>query len=173
MRKSLWIGALFAVVSGGPSLAGATKPAFTVPPGWQRAPQQSFTVPAGQLCSFTLQADTVKDQVITKVLATWPGGSPRYQVYTGAYYARFTNVETGASVTRNMSGDALVQWGQDGSANWYYAGPVGVAFFPGGPLPEGMYVIDGVFVIDYAADGSVKMPVHEGTEENICNTLLK
>ena len=173
MRTSLWLGVFFAVMSGRASLAGATEPAFTVPSGWQRAPQPSFTVPAGQLCSFTLQADTVRDEVITKVLATWPDGSPRDQVYTGVYYARFTNVESGVSVTRNMSGDALVSWGQDGSATWYYAGPVGVAFFPNGPLPEGMYVLDGVFVVDYAVDGTVKMPVHQGSEENICHTLSK
>jgi hypothetical protein len=172
MRTLLWLGTSIAVVSFG-SFAAAAAPTFTVPSGWQRAPQPSFTVPAGALCSFTLQADTVEDQVITKVLATWPDGSPRDQVYVGAYYARFTNVETGASVTRNLSGEALVHWGQDGSADWYYAGPVGVAFFPGAPLAEGMYVLDGVFVVDYAADGTVTMPVHQGTEENLCKTLAK
>jgi hypothetical protein len=166
--------AVVVVVGGVAGVAGAHEPAFTVPPGWQRAPQPSFTVPAGQLCPFTLKADPVKDEVITKILDTWPDGSPRDQVYKGAFIGRFTNVESGAAIVRNMSGYALVRWGDgDNSASWYYAGPVGVAFPPGGPLPVGMYVIDGLFEINYAPDGSITMPVHEGSEENICDTLSR
>jgi hypothetical protein len=152
-------------------LAGAAEPAFTPPPGWQRAPQPSFTLPAGALCSFTLQVATVEDQVITKVLQAWPDGTPRNQVYTGPYVARFTNVDSGASVTRNLSGDALVHYGQDsGAASWSYAGPVAVACF-GSPLALGLSVLDGVFIVDYASDGTQTLPVHVGTEENLCDTL--
>ena len=159
-------------VVGVTSEARAAEPAFTVPPGWTRSPQESFTIPAGGMCAFTLQADVVEDQEITKVLQTWPDGSPRRQAYAGALVYKFTNVESGAAVTRNLSGDALVEWGQDGSAKWDYAGPVAVAFF-GSPLAQGLWVIDGVFVVDYSASGVQTMPVHIGHEENLCATLAE
>lgn len=160
------------VVSGVTSGARAGEAASVVPPGWQRSPQESFTIPAGGLCAFTLQADVVEDEVVTKILQTWPDGSPRRQAYKGALVYKFTNVESGVAVTRNLSGDALVQWGQDGSAQWDYAGPVAVAFF-GSPLAQGMWVLDGVFVVDYSASGVQTLPVHVGREENLCTTLAE
>lgn len=173
MRRLTWSGIMLALAA---TAAGNIAHAddFTVPPGWQRAPQPPFTAPAGTLCPFTLREEPVKDEVITRVLSSWPDGSPREQVFVGAFYGRFTNVDTGAAVVRNMSGDALVRWGDNfSSATWDYFGPVGVGFPPGGPLAPGMYIVDGVFIIDYAADGTITMPVHEGTKENLCETLAK
>ena len=168
LGSTLVVAAIITSLASGPAAAA---PAYTPPPGWQLAPQPQFTVPAGAICSFALQVATVEDEVITKVLATWPDGSPRNQVYTGPYIARFTNVDSGKSVTRNLSGDALVHYGEDdGSASWSYAGPVAVAFF-GSPLALGLWVLDGVFVVDYAADGTQTLPVHVGKEENLCTTL--
>lgn len=141
------------------------------PPGWTPAPQGSFTLPAGALCSFELQADDLEDQVVTRIVRSWPDGSPRTQLYAGALRYRFTNTASGQSVVRNVGGDALVEWGEDGSARWTYAGPVAVAFPPGGPLAVGLYVLDGAFVVDYAADGTQTLPLHAGSEENLCHTL--
>jgi hypothetical protein len=154
----------------GSSGVGASEPAVVVPPGWQRSPQDSFTIPAGGLCAFTLQADVVRDEVVTRVLETWPDGSPRNQAYAGALVYRFSNVERGVAVTRNVSGDALVHWGQDGSASWDYVGPVAVAFF-GSPLAAGLWILDGLFVVDYSVAGAQTLPVHQGHEENLCATL--
>lgn len=121
LGSTLVMAALFVTFAAGS--AGAA-PAYTPPPRWQLAPQPQLTLPAGVLCAFSLRVDTVEDQVITKVLATWPDGSPRNQVYTGTYIARFTNVDSGRSVTRNLSGDALVHYGEDdGAASWSYAAP--------------------------------------------------
>ena len=64
-----------------------------------------------------------------------------------------------------------MRYGKDGSASWTFVGPAASAFFPGGPLPPGLYVVDGFYVIDYAADGTQTMPVHEGPNENLCDTL--
>jgi hypothetical protein len=163
---------LIALVMSSASPARGGESDRPLPPGWERAPQPPFEVPAGALCPFSLRFEPVKDEVLTKVLSAWPDGSPRDQVYTGTLFGRFTNVDSGSSIVRNLSGNALVHWGEGGSsATWEYAGPVAVAFPLGGPLAPGMYVVDGLFVIEYAPDGTITLPVHHGTEENLCTTL--
>lgn len=140
--------------------------------GWQRSPSQSFTVPAGALCPFTLQADVVADQVMTKVVSTFADGSPRAQLFVGELVYRFTNADRGTSVERNLSGDGFVEYARDGAATWTYAGPAAFAFFPGDTLAPGLWVLHGLHVIDVAADGSRRqLVVDDGPKENLCVTL--
>ncbi len=140
--------------------------------GWQRSPSQSFTVPAGALCPFTLQADVVADQVMTKVVATFADGSPRAQRFVGELVYRFTNADRGTSVERNLSGDGFVEYERDGAATWTYAGPAAFAFFPGDSLAPGLWVLHGLHVITVAADGSRRqLVVDDGPKENLCVTL--
>jgi hypothetical protein len=140
--------------------------------GWQRSPSQSFTVPAGALCPFALQADVVADKVMTQVVSTFANGSPREQVYVGELIFRFTNVDGGKSVVRNLSGDGLVEYQPDGAATWTYAGPAAFAFFPGDSLAAGFWVLHGLHVIEVAADGSRRqLVVDDGPKENLCTTL--
>jgi hypothetical protein len=106
------------------------------------------------------------------VLQTFSDGRTRSQLYVGALIYRFRNVESGAQVERNLGGDGLVQFADDGSFSWTYLGPAAVAFFPGDPLAAGLWVLDGYHVIDYSADGSHRdLKVRLGTEENLCDTL--
>ena len=168
MHRGLLIAALVAILSGAASLARADTP---LPPGWTRVPPTSVTVPAGALCPFSLQIQDVKDEVITKVLQTFPDGSPRSQIFIGELITRFTNVSSGASVTRNLSGDGFVRYGSDGSSSWTFVGPAATVIFPGSFLAPGFYVVNGFYVIDYAGDGTQTIPIHEGPNENLCETL--
>jgi hypothetical protein len=160
------------------AIAGVTSPAsadeIEIPPGWTRSPSQPFDAPAGTLCPFALHGDVVKDEVITKVIATYPDGSPKAQLFVGDLVFRFTNVDTGTAVTRDLGGDGLAEYGANKSSlTWTFIGPAAVTIPPSGAFAPGVYVLSGLHVLRYNSDGTFQMLVDEGRDENLCQTLAK
>jgi hypothetical protein len=152
--------------------AAATARAHERDEGWTRSPQPAFTTNDGDLCPFALGGEPLTDEVMVKTLATFPDGSPREQIYKGKLVFRFTNLDSGASVVRDLSGDGLDVNGKDGSQIWTYIGPEAVAFFAGDNVPAGLYVLNGFHVIYYSADGSTRrLTPTDGPMENLCDTL--
>jgi hypothetical protein len=164
------------------ALVGATAApaaAATAPPtgahidGWQRVVTQPFTSPAGDLCPFELHSEPLVDQVYVRTTATFPDGSPQRQQYAGPLVVRLTNTATGAAIVRNLSGAAVVTYAADGSYDFRILGPAAVGFraYRGDNLPTGFYVLRGVHVVHFAADGTRTLTVDRGGEENTCVTL--
>jgi hypothetical protein len=115
--------------------------------GWTRAPQGPFKAPAGVLCPFALGSESLKDEVVFKTPATYPDGSPHLQFFQGALVVRFTNLDTGAFVDRDLSSVAPVELGADGSQTLDIAGPAAFAFFTSDKIPRGMDVVHGLYSV--------------------------
>lgn len=141
---------------------------------WEPYRTQPFTSPAGQLCDFTLHADPVADEEMVATVARFPDGSPKVEAYKGKLVVRYTNVETGATTDKDLSGNAVVRYFENGAYTMYMYGPVGVGFRETDRYPKGMYVFDGFHVVHTGADPADRdrqVVVDGGTEHDICGDL--
>jgi hypothetical protein len=133
------------------------------------APQ---TVPAGLACAFPLHLEPISDAEQIATPSTFPDGTPRVQIITGGLRVRFTNVDTGAALERDLDGTGVIVHGTDGSLTVQYFGPGGLGFRPTDPFPAGYYVLRGYHAFYVSPDRALhKMLVDVGTEENLCPEL--
>jgi hypothetical protein len=149
-----------------PVAAGAASP-------WQPFRSSPFDLPAGSRCPFPLSGRIVKDRERIRTTLTNPDGTPTQQEVKGLLVVRYINGDTGASVPRNLNGDALFDTRPDGSSRITLVHghlSVGLAATdPGGPA---FLVLHGRgFAVDFGADGSRTITFGRGTVENICETL--
>ena len=141
--------------------------------GWSPYRTPPFELAAGLRCPFALSGTPVRDRERIRTLATFADGTPRIQEIAGPLVVRYTNLDSGRSVRRNLTGRALVTYGADGSfvetlEQGHFA--VGLsATDPGGP---GFFVLTGRgFRLSVAADGSRILSLGTGRVENLCTTL--
>ncbi|HEX5996243.1 MAG TPA: hypothetical protein VFY84_13965 [Jiangellales bacterium] len=140
---------------------------------WVPAPSATFDRPAGVLCDFPIHSEPIVDEVVMKVLDTYPDGTSKLEVYTGALIIRVTNTDTGAATDVDASGTALIEYRPCGSfdlnSTWYAIGPVLVGFREGrGDHPRGYYQFDGIYTINFAEDGFKTVHMLVGTEHDVC-----
>lgn len=138
--------------------------------GWTPTQTPSFTVPAGASCPFELHGEVVYDHEITRVVETFPDGTPRVQDFQGALGVVFTNVETGASARRSASGTLRATRNGAGGTEFEFQGDGIAPIFAGSPAP-GIYVVSGRIVLIAHPDGSREFTDVRGTVENMCETL--
>jgi len=137
--------------------------------GWVPAPTPPFDRAAGVLCDFAIHVEATVDEVVTKVLQTYPDGSIRRDAFKGALILRVTNTSTGAYYDADASGSAVVDHRPDGSTTWYVVGPVLVgARGTGGNIPRGLYVIDGVYKLDISGTGAETLTMVRGRTDDVC-----
>ena len=151
-----------------PAAAVADKPG-----PWAPSPTSSFVLAAGTRCPFTLAGDVLKDKERIRTLETNPDGSPRTQEVVGQLTTRFTNLDTGASVVRNLTGTGIIEYLPDGSFTLTLQGghfAVGLAPTDTGG-PAFLIFTGSGFSVLFAADGSRHVTYGNGTVENICETL--
>ncbi|RKN37525.1 hypothetical protein [Streptomyces hoynatensis] len=161
---ALLSGAVPAAASGGGAGGGAD--------GWEPAPTPPYDYAAGVRCDFPIHTEAVVDEVVQRVLDTYPDGSPREVVYKGPLIVRVTNTDTGAWYDADASGTALVDYRSDGSQFWSVIGPVLVGFGENaGNVPRGEYLVDGVYTLEFAADGYRTLHLLHGGTEDICAHL--
>ncbi|MFU8852296.1 hypothetical protein ACNAW0_15110 [Micromonospora sp. SL1-18] len=140
--------------------------------GWVPAPQPSFDQPAGARCDFPIHLESVVDEVRKLVLAEFPDGSPRREMYQGALLVRVTNTATGASTLVDAGGMAMVEYALDGSMTWYVTGPVLFGFGENaGTLPRGEWLIDGQFIVKFSPSNFKTLTMVHGTTHNVCTDL--
>jgi hypothetical protein len=138
--------------------------------GWVPFQTPSFTVPAGVACSFELHGEVVYDHELTRILDTFPDGSPRVQEFQGALGVVFVNVETGESARRDASGTLRATRDGDGGTEFVFEGDGIAGILAGSPSP-GVYVVSGHIVLVADPDGSRQFTEVQGTLENMCQTL--
>jgi hypothetical protein len=152
-----------------------TPPASSSAPAgghWEPAPTPPFDFPAGARCDFPVHAEPVLDEVVQQVLETYPDGSPKWVAYQGPLIVRVTNTATGAGLDADAGGSAVVLTRPDGSHLWFVVGPVLTTFREnGGPLPRGVYRLDGAYTLDIDPTGAKKLTMPHGTAENLCPRL--
>ncbi|MER7893145.1 hypothetical protein ABTX15_25320 [Micromonospora sp. NPDC094482] len=142
------------------------------PGAWEPAPQEPFEQPAGARCDFAVRVQPVVDEVRKLVISEYPDGSPRRELYTGALINDVTNLETGATTKVDASGTSLIEYGTDGSMTWYVTGPVLFGFREnGGTLPRGIWVIDGVYVVEFSPTLEKTVTMVYGTTHDVCTDL--
>jgi hypothetical protein len=129
-------------------------------------------MPAGARCAFPIRVEAVLDEVRKLVLAEFPDGSPRREMYQGALLARVTNTATGASTLVDAGGSGMVEYGTDGSMTWYVTGPVLFGFGENaGTLPRGVWRIDGQYIVEFSPMGYRSLTMAHGTTHNVCEDL--
>jgi hypothetical protein len=140
---------------------------------WQPLRSEPITVAAGLACTFPLHLEPVVDEEEIATFATFPDGTPRVQAVRGGLRTRFTNLDTGVSVERDLDGIGVISYEADGSNTWYFSGPAAVGFRPTDGYPAGFYVLDGFHVVHTAPERTNReMRVDAGSEENICDALI-
>jgi hypothetical protein len=164
--------ATVAMVCGVLSLAPAAAPADKPGP-FMPFRAADFDLPAGARCPFALSGRVQVDRERIRTTQTNPDGTPRQQQVVGKLVVRYINMDSGASVDRNLTGNALIDHHPDGSFTFtLQSGHLAVglaATDPGGPA---FLVLKGHgFSVDFAASGLRTVHFGKGTVENICQTL--
>ncbi|MET8909288.1 hypothetical protein [Micromonospora sp. NPDC004551] len=160
-----------AIVASLPGTASAAS-GDIAPGAWEPAPQAAFELPAGARCDFAVRVEPTVDEVRKLTLATYPDGSPKRELFTGALIDRVTNLETGATSTADASGTSLVVYGTDGSMTWYVTGPVLLGFRENaGSLPKGLWIVDGQFTVEFTPTFEKTITMLHGTTHNVCTDV--
>ncbi|MGH3367256.1 MAG: hypothetical protein ACRDOY_08650 [Nocardioidaceae bacterium] len=161
----LAIGAMLAAV---PAAAQEDNPS-----PWTPYTGEDWVTDAGEVCSFPVGGHVVSDRERYRTTQTFPDGSPRYQEWTGQLIIRFTNLDSGESVERNLTGRGDFEYFADGSwsltaVGGHFAGAMG----PGSDPEPGWFVVRGSgYTLHSDADGNRSLTYGHGTVENLCETL--
>ena len=142
------LGLFAGVVAAVPALAGRGD-------GWQFAPAAPFTVPANY-CGFAVYVNPVANKEFTKELKTKNGTTVFFT--TGTFKISLTNVDTGKTITANISGPGSLTEFPDGSAlgtlrgtGAYFLAPADAARF-GTPT---VFLESGRSTASFAPDGDL------------------
>jgi hypothetical protein len=151
-------------------VAGTTAAADGSYGSWQSTYQGAITAPAGTVCSFSVTAEPVREDLRLRYHYDAAGNVDGYQV-TGQLIARITNNETGASVVRNLSGPGTVTFNPDGSYDAVVSGDFLVFFLARDNPPNELLLLSGRTVLHGAPTGEKTLVSHSGQVENLCDTL--
>jgi hypothetical protein len=146
--------------------------ATTARGGWVPEPIPPFDAAAGVLCDFPVHYDVLVNHVRTKVVSTYPDGTPKRQLATGALLLNVGNPTTGATKVVDAGGSAVIDHGTDGSMLWHVVGPV-IARLGAGTsnLPRGLYTIDGVYRVAFSPTGFKTITLTHGRIHDLCPDL--
>lgn len=155
---------LAAVVPASPALARGPK--------WQFQPKSPGTLPAA-LCGFEIRVTYPVNREFMKILKASDGSM--IVLYTGSVKASFTNLETGETITENLSGPSKTIVFPDGSytalergRNELFLPPADAARFG---LPT-VSVVVGASTRSVAADGSItSLSLHGHVAVDVCAAL--
>ncbi len=145
----------------------------TGPSPWTPYQGSGFEVAAGEVCDFTLRGELISDKERYRVAETYPDGSTRVEEWTGQLVFRFVNVESGASVRRNLTGRGDFVYHEDGSWSLVnVGGHIGVGLHAGDDPGKGYYVISGAgYELTQDTAGHRTLTPGDGNAENVCETL--
>jgi len=154
------------------TLIATAGPAAAAPPtngGWVPAPTPPFDIAAGAVCDFAIHGEAVVDQVVTKVVATFPDGSKKVELAKGALILRITDVENGVARLEDGSGSGLFRFRPDGTFTVDVVGPLLIGFRDGASnVPRGLYALNGVYRIVFRPNGFRQLIMVHGTARNVC-----
>jgi hypothetical protein len=131
------LGALLGMLGG----AVTASPAVARGPGWTIGPPTPFTFDAS-FCGFEVLVTPVVNQEYTKVLKT-ADGSMTF-LFTGAFAASLTNLQTGKTITEKMSGPGKATINSDGSITEVHTGLDGPNFLA--PADQARFGLPGLFI---------------------------
>ena len=137
---------------------------------WESTYQGAITAPAGLVCPFQVTAAPVRENLRVRYHYDEAGNIDGYQA-TGQLIARISNDETGKSVVRNLSGPGTVTFYPDGSYDAVLSGGFLIFLLPGDDPSSQLLLLQGHTDLHGNPDGTKSIVSHEGTSENLCETL--
>jgi len=140
------LGVLGGVVIASPALARGPK--------WQFEPAEPFTLPS-LFCGFEVKVTPVVDTEFGKILKASDGSMTFLS--TGSLQASFTNLQTGKTITENVSGPAKITVLPDGSLTALATGHTGKFLVPADAARFGLptvSVLAGALTESIAPDGT-------------------
>ena len=154
-------------------LLASTAAVGATPEAWQPYTEGPLTLPAARYCGdFDLRSTPVRQDVKSRVLERYDSGAVRVEEYTGLLLVDVTNLSTGTTVQRNLSGHAVVTYREDGTIETYeMRGPIGFGWPQQDAYDRGFYVMNGYHVVGFDTSGARTMLVDRGTEENLCDVV--
>ncbi|MFY1634962.1 hypothetical protein ACN27F_17100 [Solwaraspora sp. WMMB335] len=143
---------------------------------WVRVPAEPFDQEAGVTCDFPIHGEAVVDRMMKMVLETYPDGSSKREMYTGALIYQITNKSTGASIEVDISGSSVLNIRPGGSfsnnVTWRVWGPILLGMNEErSNMPSGMYVPNGIYTLDISKTGYRTVTFTVGGADNICDDL--
>ena len=137
---------------------------------WEPTYQGPITAPAGTVCTFAVSAEPVLQHMLLRYHYDDTGAIDGYQV-TGPLVARVTNVESGASVERNLASFGTVMLNADGSYDATVEGNFLVFFTTGESPSNELLLLSGRTVLHGSATGVKTLVAESGRSEDLCATL--
>jgi hypothetical protein len=138
--------------------------------GWEPYQTPAFTVPAGEACSFELHGEIAYDHEFTRVLKTFPDGTPKVQDWVGPLGVVFSNVATGETARRDASGTLRATHDGAGNTTFVFYGN-GIAPIFAGSRSPGIYLVTGHHEMIANPDGTRAFTKNQGPVEDMCKTL--
>jgi len=123
LRVIVALGVLLGVLGG----VVVASPALARGPKWQFEPAEPFTLPS-LFCGFEVKVTPVVDTEFGKILKASDGSMTFLS--TGSLQASFTNLQTGKTITENVSGPAKITVLPDGSLTALATGHTGKFLVP-------------------------------------------
>ena len=137
---------------------------------WEPTYQGPIAVPAGIVCTFPVSAEPVRQHMLIRYHFDDSGAIDGYQV-TGPLVARVTNVDSGASVERNLASFGTVTLNADGSFDASVEGNF-LVFFTSGESPSNeLLLLSGRTVLHGSPTGVKTLVSESGRSEDLCETL--
>jgi hypothetical protein len=144
---------------------------------------QPFTLPqetigpngkvAGFCPGFAVHVEVVRDAEVAATTTTPPPDKTVVTLVTGTLIERYTNVATGKTITRNVSGDTTTTVAPNGDGTFVATGTNRLIFGPKGRANTGepaLVVTSGTVTVTF--DGNVATGFSlSGEQENLCQTL--
>jgi hypothetical protein len=160
---------------------GAVTPGEAAPsraqPHWIRYHQADFRVPAGEGCAFAVKEHVLRDREFYKTVSTYANGKPRTELFKGPLVMRLTNVRTGTSLRRNLSGRAIETFHRNGDFDSLTVlhGHFGTTLPKGSEPGHGLYYVGGRWSsLSINADGTRTLVLGpHGTARNLCPALAR
>jgi hypothetical protein len=147
-------------------------PALARGPKWQFQPKSAETLPAA-LCGFEVRITPLVNREFEKILKVSDGSV--IILDTGSVTASYTNLETGKTITENISGPAKLTGFPDGSHTSLERGRNELDLLPADAARFGLPTISvtvGLRSISFAPDGSItSLSLHGHVAVDVCAAL--
>lgn len=162
------LGALLGMLGG----AAVASPALARGPDWQFLPAKPFTLPVA-FCGFQVRVTPVVNDRFGKLLKTSDGSM--ILLHTGFLSVSYTNLETGKTITENVSGPLKITVFPDGSVTQASKGRTSLFLPPDDAQQFGLptvAVTAGALTGLVAPDGSLtSLSLHGHVLVNVCAAL--
>ena len=149
-------------------LLGTASPARADRPTRVPATDFSFQFAGGDACPFAIEGTTTENNEYVTTYYDHDGNITK-QISSGLFVEQITNVDTGESITRNISGPGVYTFAEDGTVTLDASGTWLFVTVPGGPSP--VYINSGREVDEISPEGEITVLKQVGTQEDVCATL--